>query len=146
MQEQQTSIYLHKTEGKRLDQIFWVLSNQGSSTILYRINEKKNKGCVMRQVLSWNIRRKICFLLHSGKQTLQMQFMCLGTTTEGWKHPKILLLCFFFSKYNWRKPKEIQKTTVRLWVRTHKITKEPLDRQEQIIKYVSDSRIYNVPV
>lgn len=39
------------------------------------------KDSVMEQVLSWHMMRKIWFLLHSGKQTLQIQFMWLGTTT-----------------------------------------------------------------
>lgn len=85
----------------------------------------------MRQVLSWNMRRKICFLLHSGKQTLQIN-LC------GWvqlrRVENILRFCLFvfFQSITGKSQRKFRKQ-----VRAHKLTKEPLDMQEQFIKHVS---------
>lgn len=117
---------------------FQVLSNQSCSTILYRINEQIKK----RKTVWWG---KFCL----GTWGEKSAFCCILASRHqkynwcGWvqllRVEIILRFClfgFFFQSIIGDSQRKFRKQ-----VRAHKITKEPLDMQEQFIKHFNHSKL-----
>lgn len=139
MQEQQSSICLNKTEGKKLDHILSGLFQPG---LFYNFIQNKwaNKK---RKAVWWG---KFCL----GTQGEKSAFCCILASRHykhnwcGWvqllRVENTLRFCLlgFCQSVTGDSQRKCRKQ-----VAAHKITKEPLDRQGQFIKHVSDSKLCN---